>query len=110
VREGPAKLVCTVGGDERARCRRRVGLAASVVNSVAYLVLGRHLWSRVDFVRRTEAEMGEIVMQGIVPILSRTPGRLTDWSRRPGSDNDVVLSGLLGDTRQQIREISASDP
>ena len=49
-------------------------------------------------------------MQGIVPILSRTPGRLTDWSRRPGSDNDVVLGALLGYTPQQIREISASDP
>jgi len=110
VREELAKLVGAVAADEAARVLRRAGLAASVVNSVADLVQEPHLWSRGDLVRRTDPEMGEIVMQGIVPILSRTPGRLTDWSRRPGSDNDVVLSGLLGDTRQQIREISASDP
>jgi formyl-CoA transferase len=110
VREELAKLVGAVAADEAARVLRRAGLAASVVNSVADLVQEPHLWSRGDLVRRTDPEMGEIVMQGIVPILSRTPGRLTDWSRRPGSDNDVVLGALLGYTPQQIREISASDP
>ena len=110
VREELAKLVGAVAADEAARVLRRAGLAASVVNSVADLVQEPHLWSRGDLVRCTEPEMGEIVMQGIVPILSRTPGRLTDWSRRPGSDNDVVLGALLGYTPQQIREISASDP
>ena len=110
VREELAKLVGAVAADEAARVLRRAGLAASVVNSVADLVQEPHLWSRGDLVRRTDPEMCEIVMQGIVPILSRTPGRLTDWSRRPGSDNDVVLGALLGYTPQQIREISASDP
>jgi formyl-CoA transferase len=110
VREELAKLVGAVAADEAARVLRRAGLAASVVNSVADLVQEPHLWSRGDLVRRTDPEMGEIVMQGIVPILSRTPGRLTDWSRRPGSDNDVVLGALLGYTPQQIREISASGP
>ncbi len=110
VREELAKLVGAVAADEAARVLRRAGLTASVVNSVADLVQEPHLWSRGDLVRRTDPEMGEIVMQGIVPILSRTPGRLTDWSRRPGSDNDVVLGALLGYTPQQIREISASDP
>ena len=40
--------------------------------------------------------MGEIVTQGIVPLLSRTPGRVTGWSPRPGSDNEAVLGGLPG--------------
>jgi len=46
-------------------------------------------------------------MQGVVPVLSRTPGRLGDWSRRPGSDNQAVLGTLLGYTPQQILELSS---
>jgi hypothetical protein len=37
------------------------------------------------------AGLGEVVMPGVVPALSRTPGRVTGWSPFPGSDNDAVL-------------------
>jgi formyl-CoA transferase len=106
VREEIAKLAGAIAADEAARALRRAGLAASVVNSVADLVQEPHLWSRGDLVRRSDPEMGEIVMQGIVPILSRTPGRLTDWSRRPGSDNEVVLGTLLGYGPEQVRDVT----
>jgi succinyl-CoA---D-citramalate CoA-transferase len=104
VREEIAKLAGAIAADEAARVLRRAGLAASVVNSVADLMHEPHLWSRGDLVRRSDPEMGEIVMQGIVPILSRTPGRLTDWSRRPGSDNEAVLGALLGYGPEQVRD------
>ena len=94
--------------DEAVRVLRQAGLAASVVNSVADLVREPHLWSRGDLVRRSDGEAGEIVMQGIVPVLSRTPGRLTDWSRRPGSDNEAVLGALLGYTPERVREVTSS--
>jgi hypothetical protein len=45
------------------------------------------------------------VTQGVVPLLSRTPGRVTGWSRYPGSDNDAVLAGILGYSPQQIRHL-----
>ena len=64
-----------------------------------------------DLVRRADGDAGEIVMQGIVPLLSRTPGRLTGWSRRPGWDNEAVLGQLLGYSPERAREVtSASGP
>jgi crotonobetainyl-CoA:carnitine CoA-transferase CaiB-like acyl-CoA transferase len=52
--------------------------------------------------------MGEIVTQGIVPSLSRTPGRVAGWSRKPGSDNEAVLGGLLGYRPSRIRELAGA--
>jgi crotonobetainyl-CoA:carnitine CoA-transferase CaiB-like acyl-CoA transferase len=71
--------------------------SASPVNSVADLVGEAHLWSRGDLVRRADPELGLVVMQGVVPLLSETPGRITGWSRAPGSDNDAVRGEWLGD-------------
>ena len=105
-RETLATLVGALPAGEAVRTLRGAGLAASPVNSVADLVREPHLWSRGDLVRLSDPERGEIVTQGIVPLLSRTPGRVTGWSRHPGSDNDAVLGGLLGYTPEQIRAVA----
>jgi hypothetical protein len=49
-------------------------------------------------------------MQGVVPLLSRTPGRITGWSRAPGSDNDAVLGELLGYAPSRIRRVTEAAP
>jgi crotonobetainyl-CoA:carnitine CoA-transferase CaiB-like acyl-CoA transferase len=104
VREAIAELVATRPADEAARALRQAGLPATTVNSVADLVREPHLWSRGALVRLSHPDLGGILTQGVVPVLSRTPGRIVGWSRAPGSDNDAVLGGLLGYTPQQIRE------
>ena len=106
-REEVAKLVRACAADEAVRLLRGAGLASSVVNSVADLVREPHVWSRGDLVRVADPEAGEIVMQGIVPLLSRTPGRLTGWSHRPGSDNEAVLGALLGYTPERVCEVTS---
>jgi len=106
-REEVAKLVGACAADEAVRLLRGAGLASSVVNSVADLVREPHVWSRGDLVRVADPEAGEIVMQGIVPLLSRTPGRLTGWSHRPGSDNEAVLGALLGYTPERVCEVTS---
>jgi formyl-CoA transferase len=103
-----ANLVGTLPGAEAVSTLRGAGLAASAVNSVADLVREPHCWSRGDLLRLAHPEMGEIVTQGIVPSLSRTPGRVAGWSREPGSDNEAVLGGLLGYTADRIRELRFS--
>jgi crotonobetainyl-CoA:carnitine CoA-transferase CaiB-like acyl-CoA transferase len=105
VREDVAKLVGMLPGAEAVSTLRGAGLAASAVNSVADLVREPHCWSRGDLLRLAHPEMGEIVTQGIVPSLSRTPGRVAGWSREPGSDNEAVLGGLLGYPADRIREL-----
>jgi succinyl-CoA---D-citramalate CoA-transferase len=106
VRDDVAKLVGTLPSVEAVSTLRGAGLAASAVNSVADLVREPHCWSRGDLLRLAHPEMGEIVTQGIVPSLSRTPGRVAGWSRQPGSDNEAVLGGLLGYTAARIRELA----
>jgi len=111
VKEEFTKLIGALAADEAVRVLRQAGLAASVVNSVADLVREPHLWSRGDLARRPHDDGGDLVAQGVVPMLSRTPGRLGDWSRRPGSDNEAVLSTWLGYSVERIREIcSPSQP
>jgi succinyl-CoA---D-citramalate CoA-transferase len=108
VKEELAKLIGALAADDAVRVLRQAGLGASAVNSVADLVREPHLWSRGDLVRRSDGGTGEIVMQGVVPVLSRTPGRLTGWSHRPGSDNEVVLGSLLGYTPERVREVTSA--
>ena len=107
LKEELAKLIGALAADEAVRVLRQAGLAASVVNSVADLVREPHVWSRGDLVRSADGPAGEVIMQGIAPILSRTPGRLTGWSRRPGSDNEAVLGALLGYSPERVREVTS---
>ena len=107
VSEEVAKLVSPLAADEAVQTLRRAGLAASAVNSVADLVREPHLWSRGDLVRCVDPGRAEIVTQGIVPLFSRTPGRLGGWPGRPGSDNDAVLGALLGYTPEQVRRVTS---
>ncbi|MGH7413828.1 MAG: CaiB/BaiF CoA transferase family protein, partial [Candidatus Rokuibacteriota bacterium] len=106
IREDVAKLVGTLPAADAVSTLRGAGLAASALNSVADLVREPHCWSRGDLLRLAHPEMGEIVTQGIVPALSRTPGRVAGWSPQPGSDNEAVLGGLLGYTAGRIRELA----
>ena len=106
LREEIAKLVAALPGEEAARALREAGLPASTVNSVADLVREPHLWSRGNLVRLSHPDLGEIVTQGVVPALSRTPGRVAAWPRSPGSDNDAVLGGLLDYSPKQIRQVT----
>ena len=107
-REQLGKLVAALAGDEAVARLRGAGLAATVVNSVADLVREPHCWSRGDLLRLAHPALGEIVTQGIVPTLSRTPGRVAHWATRPGADSEAVLRELLGYTPDQIRELTTA--
>jgi len=65
------------------------------VNSVADLIREPHCWDRGDLVRLQHPQIGEIITQGVVPLLSRTPGRVAGWSLNAGSDNATLLPPLL---------------
>jgi formyl-CoA transferase len=107
-REELAKLASGLVADEAVARLREAGVAASVVNSVSDLLREAHCWSRGDLLRLTHPILGEIVTQGVVPSLSRTPGRVAGWSARPGSDSEAVLRELLGLSPERIREIAGA--
>ncbi|MCZ6876392.1 MAG: CoA transferase [bacterium] len=101
-----AQYVALLPAEEAVRALRRVGLMASRVNSVADLVADPHLWHRENLVRLSDPKLGEVVTQGVIPILSRTPGRVAGWSAYRGSDNEAVFEGLLGYTAEQMRQVT----
>jgi crotonobetainyl-CoA:carnitine CoA-transferase CaiB-like acyl-CoA transferase len=103
-----AALVRPLSADDAASVLREAGLPASPVNSIADLSREPHLWHRGDLVRLPDPELGEIVTPGVVPLLSRTPGRVAGWSPRPGSDSDAVLGGVLGYAPEQIRRATGT--
>jgi formyl-CoA transferase len=105
-RQELAAIVRVRPADEATHVLRAAGLCASTVNSVADLLGEAHLWSRGDLVKIADPELGEIVTHGVVPLLSDTPGRITGWSREPGSDNEAVLGGLLGYAPSRIRDVT----
>jgi len=103
-REAIATLIAGAPASEAVRAFRQVGLPATIVHSVTDLMHESHVWSRGALVRLSHPDWGDIVTQGVVPVMSRTPGRIVGWSRAPGDDNHAVLDGIVGDVRKDVRE------
>jgi len=73
------------------------GVVCSPVNTIADVFADEHVRAREMLVPVYDEELGEIMGPGIVPKLSRTPGRRdlrSSWTA--GADNGAVLGELLG--------------
>jgi formyl-CoA transferase len=84
------------------------GVVCSPVNTIADVFADPHVRARGMLVPVHDEELGEVVGPGIVPRLSRTPGRRelrSTW--RAGADNEAVLGGLLGLGDDELRELGA---
>jgi len=66
------------------------------VNSIADIFNDPHFAARGNLVRWREENLGEVVVAGVVPRLSATPGRIGNLGPRLGDANDEVLRVLLG--------------
>lgn len=87
-------------------CRAHA-IAAGPVYNVAQVMADPQVQARQDIETVWDPNLGRPVrMQGIMPKLSRTPGRIRWPGREPGQDTERVLGELLGlssDTLQQLR-------
>lgn len=72
------------------------------VNSIADIFNDPHFAARGNLVRWREENLGEVVVPGVVPTLSATPGRITNLGPRLGNANDEVLRTLLGLAAEEI--------
>jgi succinyl-CoA:(S)-malate CoA-transferase subunit A len=72
------------------------------VNSIADIFNDPHFAARGNLVRWREENIGEVVVPGVVPTLSATPGRITNLGPRLGNANDEVLRTLLGLAAEEI--------
>jgi crotonobetainyl-CoA:carnitine CoA-transferase CaiB-like acyl-CoA transferase len=72
------------------------GVPAGLVYEPKDMVADPHFTARDSLVRVPDDKYGEIVMQGVFPRLSATPGRVRHAGPSLGADTDDVLRDLLG--------------
>nr|VFK78985.1 MAG: succinyl-CoA:L-malate CoA transferase subunit A [Candidatus Kentron sp. SD] len=84
-------------------------LAAQVpigsLNSIADIFADPHFQARDDLVRLEEDEVGEVVIPGVFPKLSETPGRVTSLGPPLGKHTDEVLSSVLGLSTSELIQL-----
>jgi crotonobetainyl-CoA:carnitine CoA-transferase CaiB-like acyl-CoA transferase len=76
---------------------------AGKVNSIADIFADEHFQARGNLARIPADDLGEVVVPGVVPTLSATPGRITGLGPTLGNATVEVLSGLLGLQAEEIR-------
>jgi crotonobetainyl-CoA:carnitine CoA-transferase CaiB-like acyl-CoA transferase len=79
----------------------------SPVMSMAEIFADPHFREREMIIDVPEVTLGTVPQPGVVPKLSRTPGRVTHAGPPMGHDTDAVLSELLGLTRDDLAALRA---
>ena len=61
--------------------------------------------AREAMVRVPDPDLGEAIVQNVVPKFSATPGSVDFLGHKLGEDNDEILCGELGLSKQQLKEL-----
>lgn len=77
------------------------------VNSIADIFEDEQFAARGNLARITEEAVGEVVVPGVVPTLSATPGRITNLGPTLGNATDEVLRDLLGLADAELQRLHA---
>ena len=75
---------------------------AGKVNSIADIFADEHFLARGNLAAISTGTLGEVVVPGVVPRLSATPGRIDHLGPALGDANADVLGGLLGLHAEEI--------
>ena len=75
------------------------------VNSIADIFADEHFRARGNLACVEDPEHGSVVVPGVVPTLSATPGRLGHLGPRLGAHTDAVLHDLLGLAATEIARL-----
>ncbi len=75
------------------------------VNSIADIFEDEHFIARGNLAHVMDDELGDIVVPGVVPTLSATPGRITNLGPALGNATDAVMRELLGLTAAELQRL-----
>jgi len=75
------------------------------VNSIADIFEDEHFQARGNLARIEEESLGEVVVPGVIPTLSETPGRITNLGPPMGNATYEVMHELLGISADEIRRL-----
>ena len=78
------------------------------VNSIADIFDDEHFAARGNLAHIIDEELGDIVVPGVVPTLSATPGRIDSLGPTLGSATDQVMRELLGLTAAELQRLRQS--
>jgi crotonobetainyl-CoA:carnitine CoA-transferase CaiB-like acyl-CoA transferase len=93
--------------DQVDKAFQKYGAPGARVMSGADLMKDPHLLARDMVITVQDDELGPIKMQGIVPKMSDTPGKVEHSGQKMGASNDFVLAGILGMSAKQIGALKA---
>jgi succinyl-CoA:(S)-malate CoA-transferase subunit A len=89
-----------------ARCLAEE-VPAGKVNSIADIFEDEHFAARGNLERRVAEGLGEVVVPGVVPRMSATPGRIDSLGPALGDATEAVLTGLLQLNAAEIAALRA---
>jgi crotonobetainyl-CoA:carnitine CoA-transferase CaiB-like acyl-CoA transferase len=75
------------------------------VNSIADIFEDEHFQARGNLARIEEEGLGEVVVPGVIPTLSETPGRITNLGPPMGNATYEVMRELLGISADEIKRL-----
>ena len=97
--------VASLDRDEVLRLCLEEEVPVGKVNSIADIFEDEHFQARGNLARIIDGELGEVVVPGVVPTLSRTPGRITNLGPSLGNATDQVMRELLGLTAAELQRL-----
>jgi crotonobetainyl-CoA:carnitine CoA-transferase CaiB-like acyl-CoA transferase len=86
-------------------CLQAAEVPAGPINSVAEVVNEPQFIERESIQKVPIGENETLLMPGIVPRLTRTPGAISHAGRSIGADTDAILVELLGDEYELLKEM-----
>lgn len=75
------------------------------VNSIADIFEDEHFQARGNLVKIAEDGLDEVTVPGVIPILSETPGRITNLGPPMGNATYEVMRELLGISPDEIKSL-----
>lgn len=81
------------------------GVAFQFVYDIQDIFNDEHYRKRDALVQVEDEELGEAVVQGVVPKFSKTPGRINHLGPRKGEHNEEVLGSELGYSGEKLKEL-----
>ena len=97
--------VASLDRDEVLRLCLDEEVPVGKVNSIADIFEDEHFQARGNLARIVDEELGEVVVPGVVPTLSATPGRIDSLGPTLGSATDAVMRELLGLTATELQRL-----
>ena len=89
------------------RCLVDANVPFGGIFTAADIAADPHYRARQNIAHVADAEKGDVVMPGVVPKLSRTPGRIAFAGPPLGQHNAEIYGGLLGKSAAELARLTA---